>query len=672
MIWYLNGDPLTKNQQCAVPLGVQGENATLVYTADVSDWLTAWPNGIIALLLKAPDGSDPYVADTATDAQTGTVTWTVSAFDTAIPGYGWGELRLVQGDAVKKSWTFRTYIRPSILADAGDPPAPTPDWVGDLLEEASEAMAETRANAELAADAADDAGAAKTAAEVAQGKAEDAQAAAEAAQATVTEQTEKAEAWAVGTKNGTPVGSGDPAYHNNAAYYATNAGTEAAAAGASAGDAEAWAKGTRNGSAVSSGDATYHNNSKYYAEQASGSATSAGTAKTAAETAQGKAETAQGKAEDAQTAAEAAQDAAEDAADAAEGLMEVIAPAYDAESTYDVGEYVLYNGSCYRCTTAITTAEAWTAAHWTEVTVGEELEAANAELAGMHTATASDEGKALLAKTVSGGKVTEWEFGEAGGGEGMSDAAIEALLDCFEHVAWIDDRGPELYEALRAALYGLPTSITASYTQSGTVYAGSSLDSLKPDLVVVAGYPNGTSRTVTDYTLSGSLSTGTSTITVTYEGLTDTFDVTVTASLPLYTINGSDLSIRALNNSYGTVDPRYSSARNNRLSYVKFDLLLTGGRSYKFTTSANLNTAQMGLQFFSQAALTAVGQNANIASGDVYDPGWQETTVTFSVPETTGSNSPIAGVRITFRADTSNTPIDESGLTISQIIIEGA
>ena len=39
------------------------------------------------------------------------------------------------------------------------------------------------------------------------------------------EATEEAEAWAVGTKNGTDVGSGDPQYHNNAKYYADQMGT---------------------------------------------------------------------------------------------------------------------------------------------------------------------------------------------------------------------------------------------------------------------------------------------------------------------------------------------------------------------------------------------------------------------------------------------------------------
>ena len=50
-----------------------------------------------------------------------------------------------------------------------------------------------------------------------------------------------------------------------------------------------------------------------------------------------------------------------------------IADAYSASSTYALGDHVLYNGQLYECNTAITTAEAWTAAHWTAVTVGAEI-----------------------------------------------------------------------------------------------------------------------------------------------------------------------------------------------------------------------------------------------------------------------------------------------------------
>lgn len=50
-----------------------------------------------------------------------------------------------------------------------------------------------------------------------------------------------------------------------------------------------------------------------------------------------------------------------------------LAPAYSASATYAVGDHVLYNGGYYVCKTAITTAEEWTAAHWTAVKVGPEI-----------------------------------------------------------------------------------------------------------------------------------------------------------------------------------------------------------------------------------------------------------------------------------------------------------
>ena len=75
------------------------------------------------------------------------------------------------------------------------------------------------------------------------------------------------------------------------------------------------------------------------------------------------------------------------------------------------------------------------------------------------------------------------------------------------------------------------SSIAAVYTQSGTVYDTDSLDSLKADLVVTATYSDTTTATVpsADYTLSGTLTVGTSTITVSYGGKTTTFNVTVSA-----------------------------------------------------------------------------------------------------------------------------------------------
>ena len=186
MIWYLGDVPAQKNQQCAVPLGIQGENGVLVYTADVSDWLERWPTGVVALVLQAPDRSDPYIANTALDRETGIITWTVTNFDTAIVGYGFGELRLVDDEIVKKSYRFATYTKASVDAAAAEPPAPTPEWIAEMLEVASgieSVVIQSEAARDAAIAAKEAAETAQAGAETAQGKAEAAQAAAEASEA---------------------------------------------------------------------------------------------------------------------------------------------------------------------------------------------------------------------------------------------------------------------------------------------------------------------------------------------------------------------------------------------------------------------------------------------------------------------------------------------------------
>lgn len=50
-----------------------------------------------------------------------------------------------------------------------------------------------------------------------------------------------------------------------------------------------------------------------------------------------------------------------------------IAPAYSSSSTYAVGDLVIHDNKLYTCTTAITTAENWTAGHWAAVTISSEL-----------------------------------------------------------------------------------------------------------------------------------------------------------------------------------------------------------------------------------------------------------------------------------------------------------
>ena len=60
-----------------------------------------------------------------------------------------------------------------------------------------------------------------------------------------------------------------------------------------------------------------------------------------------------------------------------------IAPVYNPDATYVLGAYCTYDNTLYKCTTAITTAEAWTAGHWTAVSVG-------AVLASLESAVATN------------------------------------------------------------------------------------------------------------------------------------------------------------------------------------------------------------------------------------------------------------------------------------------
>ena len=69
-------------------------------------------------------------------------------------------------------------------------------------------------------------------------------------------------------------------------------------------------------------------------------------------------------------------EAIEDAvADIPAGYNACFAPAYSTSSTYALGQYVTYNGYLYRCTTAITSSESWTAAHWTQVALANDVSA---------------------------------------------------------------------------------------------------------------------------------------------------------------------------------------------------------------------------------------------------------------------------------------------------------
>ena len=113
----------------------------------------------------------------------------------------------------------------------------------------------------------------------------------------------------------------------------------------------------------------------------------------------------------------------------------------------------------------------------------------------------------------------------------FTNEAKNALLTLLEKVAYTVSDGQTYLETLRTELFRINVdSISAVFTQgSAVIYNTDPLDTLKQYLVVTATYSDSTTEVLSDsvYTLSGTLTVGTSTITVTYGGKTATFDVIV-------------------------------------------------------------------------------------------------------------------------------------------------
>lgn len=121
---------------------------------------------------------------------------------------------------------------------------------------------------------------------------------------------------------------------------------------------------------------------------------------------------------------------------------------------------------------------------------------------------------------------------EQGGGSSDIPYAIkQAILTLFKSATYTKTGLTDEIATIEswASAAAELVSISASYS-GGTVRAGTGLDSLRSDLTVIATYRDSTTETVTGYTLNGTLTEGTQTVTVSYGGKTTTFTVTVVSS----------------------------------------------------------------------------------------------------------------------------------------------
>ena len=119
-----------------IPLGRQGENLATCIIFDCTGLAQLYGDGTAELLHELKDGT---IYPVAVMQEGASVSWTVSASDTAMVGAGRAELRWYVGDTLAKSAKFRTSVS-SALADTTTetPPAPQQSWVDKVLAAAQE------------------------------------------------------------------------------------------------------------------------------------------------------------------------------------------------------------------------------------------------------------------------------------------------------------------------------------------------------------------------------------------------------------------------------------------------------------------------------------------------------------------------------------------------------
>jgi len=210
--------------------------------------------------------------------------------------------------------------------------------------------------------------------------------------------------------------------------------------------------------------------------------------------------------------------------------------------------------------------------------------------------------------------------GQVGGG--LTVAIKDALIACFDHAAWDDNdpTGQSYISALESAFnMGMLTRITAVYTQSESVYWDTPLEALKSDLVVTGYWSNGTTTIISasNYALSGDLSSS-GTITVSCDGKTTTFTVTVSAPLyPLengehtFTNNSRTLTITKGHHFVYTA-PNATASNSPKGAYL--NLTTVSDNNTSATTADNINLSDVLFTIPSGAAVVFEIKNISLTA----------------------------------------------------------
>lgn len=136
----IQNTPTKIDKIASLRIGQRGENLATDIKMDVSDWITVHPDANYYCLFKRPD--EVQVQPVLSSLEEDVLTWTVRAWECAVIGVGYLEVRAVNPDTglVAKSRVIPCAIEDSVIDDEGPVP-PEMTWVGEVLAAKDTAVA---------------------------------------------------------------------------------------------------------------------------------------------------------------------------------------------------------------------------------------------------------------------------------------------------------------------------------------------------------------------------------------------------------------------------------------------------------------------------------------------------------------------------------------------------
>lgn len=304
----------------------------------------------------------------------------------------------------------------------------------------------------------------------------------------------------------------------------------------------------------------------------------------------------------------------------ADAAISYIGDSYSSSSTYAVGDYVIHDGGLYRCETAISTAEAWTAAHWQQVSAMNEIQDVKDDVTDLKSALSNDI-NGLSYKSYNPNLAFEMGYIDGSTGEEKSNTVNARSTIVHMKTGDIID----IYTTYGGATFHIYSNGTwqAYKTQSGLVSSGYASLTQPTGINKFTALQNFDVRIVVNRTSSATIT-----------DLSQAYQIaSVTQFYNYKRIDDLESETIVINGKFAK--PKYSKTElvSATIAPTTYPVSLTNGHTYKarFKSSSDLNQTSFYLQIYPTQSI-ADPSNVLKNYGDVWSTDdtsdWLEYTFT--------------------------------------------